>query len=139
MYGDDYLLQHRANEKTEEDSGEETSEEDDTNETLNTTKACGESDSTLYYILMDWDALPEEPFYIGYGEGNKAAFENDYCKSFLEGKDLTYELEIVTGDKFICTIGKFHQLIEVCWCKVCGKQRKVIKHRFVGSVLEVNM
>ena len=45
----------------------------------------------------------------------------------------------MTDDKFICTIGKFHQLIEVCWCKVCGKQRKIIKHGFVGSVLEVQL
>ena len=62
----------------EEDSSEETSEEDDTNETLNTTKACREGDSTIYDTSINCDALPEQSFYIGYGEGNKAPVENDH-------------------------------------------------------------
>ena len=59
--------------------------------------------------------------------------------NFFQGRDIDEDLTCVTDKKFICSVSQLHNLVNNCNCKQCGQPGRIVKHSFIGSVVEITI
>ena len=129
--GDDYLMEHVQNDADQ-------NKNDDSEMRNRSTSVISPGYKTLLQSLsMIWEPTDTNPIILGQAENPKVTLPPGYYKEFFANKALTNDLSLVDDSKFICSHTQIENLIECIDCEVCGCARKLTKHGFNGSVLEL--
>ena len=86
---------------------------------------------------MDWDETENLPITLGEEKLKKVTLPPNYFEKFMQDRDIAED--ICCGQKIYLQLEPASQSWDSCKCKHCLQPGRIVKHNFIGSVIEVTI